>query len=75
MNLLEKKMTWNELKTFISNMESNFLDTEVLLYDFNTGDEYVIDVTELMLNGWTPYLSINNEEINNEAKTEETSFS
>jgi hypothetical protein len=56
-------------------MESNFLDTEVLLYDFNTGDEYVIDVTELMLNGWTPYLSINNEEINNEAKTEETSFS
>ena len=68
-------MTWNELKTFISNLDDNFLDTEVLLYDFSNGDEHVVDITELMLSGWTPYLSINEEELTDETKTEETSVS
>jgi hypothetical protein len=68
-------MTWNELKTFISKMDTDYLDKQVFIYDFSNGDEHPVDITELMINGWTPYLSINNEELNDETKTKETSIS
>lgn len=75
-------MTWQELKDYISNLDEEFLDSQVKLYDYNTGDEYEVDVTELLINecndedendGWVPYLSINEKELDNEDKTQETS--
>jgi|688.fasta_scaffold574988_3 hypothetical protein len=55
-------MTWNELKKYIEAQEEYFLDQPVKLYDFETGDEFFADVTELHGNdGWIPYISINTE--------------
>ena len=76
-------MTWKELKKFISKIDKKFLDSNVKLYDYSNGDEFDIDVTELLINetdeedqndGWVPYLSINHKELNNEAEAKETSF-
>lgn len=80
-------MTWRELKTFINKRarENNlFLGTDVNLYDFKTGDEHVVNITELSCSddetedgnstNWVAYLSINDEEINNETETEEASI-
>lgn len=74
-------MTWRELKKFISNIDKHILDSQVRLYDYSDGEEYDIDVTELLINecdsidennGWVPYLSINEKEEENETKTKET---
>ena len=80
-------MTWRELKNFINkNTRENktFLDTEVQLYDFKNGEEYQVDVTELSCGddeidelsetNWVPYLSINDEELDNENQDEEASI-
>lgn len=74
-------MTWQQLKKFISKIDKSFLDSDVKLYDFSNGDEYNVDVTELLINecseedqndGWVPYLSINGEEIE-DGKTKKAS--
>lgn len=80
-------MTWRELKNFINkNARENkgFLDTEVQLYDFKDGEEYPVNVTELSCSddeidehsetNWVPYLSINDEELDNENQNEEASI-
>jgi|688.fasta_scaffold32642_4 hypothetical protein len=61
-------MTWKQLKNYIEKQDSGFLNGEVLVYDFYTGGEYEIDVTELLYSedkqndsGWIPYLAINTE--------------
>lgn len=75
-------MTWRELKKFISKIDKNILDSQVKLYDYFDGEEYDIDITELLINetnkedtndGWVPYLCINNEETDHENKTKEAS--
>lgn len=67
-------MTWSELKKYIESQEEYFLEQPVKLYDFNTGEEFFADVTELHNgnDGWIPYISINTE-VNN-GKTKETSI-
>lgn len=75
-------MTWQQLKKFISKMDDSFLDSQVKLYDYCDGEEYEVDITELLINevneedendGWVPYLSINEKELDNETKIAETS--
>ena len=77
-------MTWRELKNTINKWgraNEDFLDSDVKLYDFHTGDEFLVNITELLCgddnndsdNGWVPYLSINDiEDETNETETEET---
>lgn len=74
-------MTWQELKKFISKLDKSFLDSNVKLYDYSTGEEYNVDITELLINekneedendGWVPYLSINEKELDNETEVAET---
>jgi hypothetical protein len=74
-------MTWQELKKFISKLDKSFLDSQVKLYDYSTGEEHEVDITELLINerneedendGWVPYLSINEKELDNETETAET---
>jgi len=74
-------MTWQELKKYISKMDKSFLDSQVKLYDYSDGEEYEVDITELLINerdeydendGWVPYLSINEGEIDNETEVAET---
>ncbi len=81
-------MTWRELKNYINKKareRKEFLDTEVNVYDFKDGEEYVIDVTELLCgedeveesenSNWIPYLSINdNEDTTDETETKEASI-
>lgn len=75
-------MTWQELKKYISKIDKSFMDSQVKLYDYSNGEEYEIDVTELLINerddedendGWVPYLSINEKELDNENEAQETS--
>lgn len=75
-------MTWLELKQFIEKMDGPVLYSEVKLYDFATGDEHNAGFTELLIaeckdedecDGWVPYISINEEEVEN-GKTEEASI-
>jgi hypothetical protein len=82
----EKKMTWRELKNFINKqarLNKDFLETDVKLYNYENGDENDVDITELLCNddesendnsNWVPYLSINDEEQDNETETEEASI-
>ena len=76
-------MTWQELKQLISKMDKTFLDSQVKLYDYKDGEEYEVDITELLINeredndendGWVPYLSINEKEIENEDQAKKTGF-
>lgn len=80
-------MTWRELKNFINKRAREnklFLDTEVNLYDFDTGEEHIAGITELSCSPeevedgndthWVAYLCINEKELDNEAETEETSI-
>lgn len=76
-------MTWQELKQFISKMDKKFLNSNVKLYDYYDGEEYTVDITELLINetnkedindGWVPYLCINNEDNDNENQTKEASI-
>jgi hypothetical protein len=76
-------MTWQELKKYISKMDKCFLESQVKLYDYKDGEEYDADITELLINecdeydendGWVPYLSINEKEVENENKAEKASI-
>jgi hypothetical protein len=76
-------MTWQELKKYISKMDKCFLDSQVRLYDYKDGEEYEVDLTELLINecendeendGWVPYLSINEKEIEDENQTAKASI-
>lgn len=81
-------MTWRELKNFINKRartNSGFLDSNVNLYDYNDGEEYPVDITELSCSdeevehgnetNWVVYLCINDEEQDNETETKEASIS
>ena len=79
-------MTWRELIAYIDgqaeNKDTDFLDSDIKVYDFNDGSEYEANVTELLCGednketGWVPYLTINHEgeENDNENKIKETSI-
>ena len=78
-------MTWRELIAYIAkqaeNQESDFLDSDIKVYDFNDGSEYEANVTELLFGedeetGWVPYLTINHEgdEDDNQSETEKASI-
>lgn len=81
-----EKMTWRELKNFINKqarLNKDFLETDVKLYNYDNGDENDVDITELLCNddesennnsNWVPYLSINDEEQDNETENEEASI-
>jgi hypothetical protein len=77
-------MTWRELKNFINKRareNKSFLDADVKLYDFDTGDENEVDITELSCSddeveensetNWVAYLSINDKEESDETETKE----
>jgi hypothetical protein len=73
-------MTWLELKDFINKIDGPTLYSSVKLYDFSTGEEYEVGITELLISedqeensGWVPYLSINEESLEN-GETKETSI-
>ena len=79
-------MTWRDLKDFINKRAKDnqlFLDMDVNLYDFSDGEEYEVSITELSCSGeeledgnntnWVAYLSINQEELEDEDQTKETS--
>lgn len=80
-------MTWRDLKNFINKRSKDnelFLEKDVNLYDFSDGEEYEVGITELSCSGeeledgnntnWVAYLSINEEETEDEDQTEETSI-
>lgn len=80
-------MTWRELKNFINKRardNKGFLDADVNLYDFETELEHEVNLTELSCSNdeaeensdtnWVAYLSINDEETDNETEAEETSI-
>jgi hypothetical protein len=47
---------------FISKQDKDTLDEEVKIYVHGENTEYPVDITELLHEGWIPYLSINEEE-------------
>lgn len=63
-------MTWRQLKKYIDSQKKDFLDEPVKLFDFETREEHIADVTELHNgdDGWVPYISINSEVYNGEVK-------
>lgn len=72
-------MTWGQLKKYIEKNKRKLLKEEVKIYNFRDGEEYSVDITELLFgeddtSGWIPYLTINHEENDNEykAKAKET---
>lgn len=76
-------MTWRELKCYIEQQGEDFMDSDIQVYDFADGTEYQADVTELLFGEdedeetrWVPYLTINQEEYDNDnakGETKETS--
>lgn len=72
----ETYMTWRELKNFIDKQESNILDKDVLIYNFEDGEEHPVDITDFLYtedNGkiqsvWIPYLTMNSEIENDQTK-------
>ena len=69
-------MTWRELRNYINKQDKQFLDTQIKVYDYNTGDEFDVGVDELLYaqveqrisSAWFPYLTINNEVENGKIK-------
>jgi hypothetical protein len=55
-------MTWRELMQFISKQDADTLDDEVKIYVHSNNSEYPVEITELLNDGWTPYLAINEGE-------------
>lgn len=55
-------MTWRELMKFISKQNKNTLDEEVKIHIHGENTEYPVEITELLHEGWIPYLAINEEE-------------
>lgn len=56
-------MTWRELMQFISQQDENTLDEEVKIHINGDKSEYPVEITELLHEGWIPYLAINEEEV------------
>jgi hypothetical protein len=85
-----ENMTWRELKNLINKKareDKSFLDNAINIYNFEDGEEYEVDITELSCSdeeisedsqtNWVTYLSINHEKeegIENETETKETSI-
>jgi hypothetical protein len=69
-------MTWRELRSYINKQDKQFLDAQIKVYDYNTGDEFDVGVDELLYaqvdqrisSTWFPYLTINNEVENGKIK-------
>lgn len=55
-------MTWRELMQFISEQDKNTLDDEVKIHIHGDQSECLVEITELLHEGWIPYLAINEEE-------------
>jgi hypothetical protein len=55
-------MTWRELMQFISEQDTDTLDEEVKIFVQSNNSEHPVEITELLHEGWIPYLSINEEE-------------
>lgn len=55
-------MTWRELMQFISKQDTETLDEEVKIFVQSDNSEYPVEITELLQEGWVPYLAINEEE-------------
>lgn len=55
-------MTWRELMRFIKDQDKDTLDEEVKIFDYQDGTEHEAEITELLHDGWVPYLAINNTE-------------
>lgn len=78
-------MTWRELTQYIvknsQNPDSDFLDSQIKIYDFNDGEEYEANVTELLFgedekeSGWVPYLTINQDSNESDNKDKPTKIS
>jgi hypothetical protein len=75
-------MTWLELKKYISKMGEEFLKSQVKMYDYSNGEEYLAEITELLINekddydendGWVPYICINEKEVQDEPETKKAS--
>jgi hypothetical protein len=75
-------MTWLELKRYVSKMDDDFLESQVKIYDYCDGEEYLATMTELLINkkddydeneGWVPYIYINEKEEQNATKTKKAS--
>ncbi len=59
-------MTWEQLRDYIDKSATEFLQSEIKIYDYNDGVEYSADITELLCGksdgeGWIPYLTINHD--------------
>lgn len=65
-------ITWGELRKYIDTQCETFLHEEVKIFDFHDGEEHSAGVTELLLgeendnDGWVPYLTINEDEAQND---------
>jgi uncharacterized protein involved in high-affinity Fe2+ transport len=63
------------------NPDSDFLDSQIKIYDFNDGEEYEANVTELLFgegedeSGWVPYLTINQDSDENDNKNKAAKIS
>lgn len=60
-------MTWEQLRDYIDKSATEFLQSEIKIYDYNDGVEYSADITELLCGkadekGWIPYLTINHDQ-------------
>jgi hypothetical protein len=55
-------MTWRELMQFIEKQDKHTLDEEVKIHIHTDNTEYQVQITELLHEGWIPYLAINEEE-------------
>lgn len=55
-------MTWRELMQFISKQDKDKLDDEVKIFIHEDNSEYPVEITELLHEGWIPYLAINEKE-------------
>ena len=56
-------MTWRELMQFISEQDNDTLDEEVNIRINGSKSEFPVEITELLHQGWIPYLAINDEEV------------
>lgn len=55
-------MTWRELMQFIAQQDKDTLDDEVKIFVHADNTEYPVEITELLHEGWIPYLAINEQE-------------
>lgn len=55
-------MTWRELMKYIATQDPDTLDEEVKVYIYGENSEYNAEITELLEDGWIPYIAINDRE-------------